>query len=149
MLIIQVDENVDVNVGALGKLTFEKGMYAYVGSAQANLEQRIKRHLGKEKRLFWHIDYLLSESSLEVIWQIDSLERLECVWARAVTRFSDARILVRGFGSSDCNCPSHLIYLPYRPGDHQIRRSLTCGMTQPESKAGKCHPCSLVKTTVS
>ncbi|MCJ7761950.1 hypothetical protein MUP38_00660, partial [Candidatus Bathyarchaeota archaeon] len=43
VLIIRVDKDTGVNVGDLGKLTFEKGLYAYVGSAQNNLEQRIKR----------------------------------------------------------------------------------------------------------
>ena len=39
-----------------------KGLYAYVDSAQTNLEQRIKRHIRKKRRLFWHIDYLLNDN---------------------------------------------------------------------------------------
>ena len=107
MLIIQVDENVDVNVGALGKLTFEKGLYAYVGSAQANLEQRIKRHLGKEKRLFWHIDYLLNDSAARIVKvlykQADKTE--ECDLAEVIGKRGEP---IEDFGCSDCSCKSHL-----------------------------------------
>jgi Uri superfamily endonuclease len=107
VLIIQVDKNIDVNVGALGKLTFEKGLYAYVGSAQANLEQRIKRHLAKEKRLFWHIDYLLNDSAARIVKvlykQADKAE--ECDLAKVIGERGEA---VDGFGCSDCSCKSHL-----------------------------------------
>jgi Uri superfamily endonuclease len=107
VLIIQVDKKVDVNVGALGKLTFEKGLYAYIGSAQTNLEQRIKRHLAKEKRLFWHIDYLLNDSAARIVKvlykQADKTE--ECNIAKAI---SEKGKPIDYFGCSDCNCKSHL-----------------------------------------
>jgi len=115
VLIIQVDKDTDVNVGALGKLTFEKGLYAYVGSAQANLEQRIKRHLGKEKHLFWHIDYLLNESAARIVKvlfkQADKTE--ECEIAEVIDEIGEA---VGGFGCSDCSCKSHL----FRIGDYRF-----------------------------
>lgn len=106
-LIIQLDKDTGVNVGALGKLTFEKGLYAYVGSAQANLEQRIKRHLRKEKRLFWHIDYLLNNSATRIVKvlykQADKTE--ECDLAKAIGERGKP---IDGFGCSDCSCKSHL-----------------------------------------
>jgi Uri superfamily endonuclease len=115
VLIIQVDKNVDVNIGALGKLTFEKGLYAYVGSAQANLEQRIKRHLAKEKQLFWHIDYLLNDSAARIAKvlykQADKTE--ECNLAKAIGEKGKP---VDSFGCSDCNCKSHL----FRIGDYRF-----------------------------
>ena len=115
VLIIQVDKNVDVNVGALGELTFEKGLYAYVGSAQANLEQRIKRHLAKEKQLFWHIDYLLNDSAARIAKvlykQADKTE--ECNLVKAIGEKGEP---VDSFGCSDCNCKSHL----FRIGDYRF-----------------------------
>jgi Uri superfamily endonuclease len=115
VLIIQVDKHTGVTVGALGKLTFEKGLYAYVGSAQANLEQRIKRHLAKEKRLFWHIDYLLKDSVARIVKvlykQADRIE--ECNLAKAIGEKGES---VDGFGCSDCSCKSHL----FRIGDYRF-----------------------------
>ena len=67
VLIILVNKNISVNVGALGSVNFERGLYAYVGSAQNNLEKRIERHLRKAKRKFWHIDYLLENSRVKVL----------------------------------------------------------------------------------
>jgi Uri superfamily endonuclease len=96
-----------VNVGALGKLTFKKGLYAYVGSAQGNLEKRVRRHLRKEKRRFWHVDYLLNNDAAKVTAvfhkQADKTE--ECAIAGVI---GESGTPVGGFGSSDCSCKSHL-----------------------------------------
>ena len=107
VLIIQVDKYVDVNIGALGKLTFEKGLYAYVGSAQANLEQRIKRHLANEKQLFWHIDYLLNDSAARIakVLYKQADKTKECEITKAIGERGEP---VGGFGCSDCSCKSHL-----------------------------------------
>lgn len=67
ILIIQFNKNVNVTVGKLGKLPFQKGIYAYVGSAQTNLEKRIQRHQRKEKQTFWHIDYLLQSPNSKIV----------------------------------------------------------------------------------
>jgi Uri superfamily endonuclease len=113
VLIIRVEDDASVNVGALGKLTFEKGLYAYVGSAQNDLEQRIKRHLRKEKRLFWHVDYLLNDDTAKIVKvlykQADKTE--ECAIARVIGERGEP---INGFGCSDCGCKSHL----FRIGDY-------------------------------
>jgi Uri superfamily endonuclease len=115
VLIIQVVKETSVTAGALGKLTLEKDLYAYVGSAQANLEQRIKRHLAKEKRLFWHIDYLLNDSAARIVKvlykQADKTE--ECELAKTIGERGES---VEGFGCSDCSCKSHL----FRIGDYRF-----------------------------
>lgn len=107
MLIIHVSNDAAIQVGALGKLIFEKGLYAYVGSAQGNLEQRVSRHLRKEKRKFWHVDYLLDNDAAKVVAvfskQADKTE--ECEVAKAIGERGEP---VGGFGASDCSCKSHL-----------------------------------------
>jgi Uri superfamily endonuclease len=107
VLIIQVCSDFSVQVGALGKLTFQKGLYAYVGSAQNNLEQRVRRHLRKEKRLFWHVDYLLDNAAAKVIavFHKQAAKAEECAVAKAIGERGRA---VAGFGASDCRCKSHL-----------------------------------------
>jgi Uri superfamily endonuclease len=112
VLIIRVDEDTDVNVGAIGRLTFKKGLYAYVGSAQNNLEQRVKRHLRKGKRRFWHVDYLLDNDATKVVevFQKQADKTEECAIAGVIGERGEP---IDGFGSSDCGCKSHL----FRIGD--------------------------------
>jgi Uri superfamily endonuclease len=85
-------------------------VYAYVGSAQRGLEKRIARHLGKCKKRFWHIDYLLCDQSVrvaEVFWK-EAEKAEECATARKI---SEVSVPVVGFGCSDCSCKSHLFML--------------------------------------
>ena len=108
-----MEEDTDVNVGALGRLTFKKGLYAYVGSAQNNLEQRVKRHLRKSKRKFWHVDYLLDDEAAKVVevFQRQADKAEECRIAGVI---GERGVPIDGFGSSDCSCRSHL----FRIGDY-------------------------------
>ncbi len=100
----------NVKVGALGHVSFKKGLYAYVGSAQNNLELRLKRHLRKDKRIFWHIDYLLANTEARVskLFYKEGCKAVECLTAEDISRFGKP---VRGFGCSDCRCESHLFYV--------------------------------------
>jgi len=110
VLIIQVDEEINVDVGALGETAFEKGLYAYVGSAQTNLLQRIKRHLRTEKRTFWHVDYLLDNPAAKIIKVLfkEAAKPEECKTASIISERSEP---IAGFGCSDCNCKSHLFHI--------------------------------------
>jgi Uri superfamily endonuclease len=115
VLIIQVDEEIDVNVGALDRMAFTKGLYAYVGSAQTNLEQRIKRHFRSEKRKFWHVDYLLDNDAAKIVKVFfkKANKAEECKIAKVIGERSEP---IGGFGSSDCNCKSHLFHI----GDYRF-----------------------------
>ena len=90
-----------------GKNGIEAGLYAYVGSAQSNLEQRIRRHLRKNKQLFWHIDYLLNDNATEIskVFVKNAARIEECALADALKAEGEP---VKRFGSSDCTCRSHL-----------------------------------------
>jgi Uri superfamily endonuclease len=107
VLVISVDKNISVNVGALGTVNFEKGLYAYVGSAQKSLEKRINRHLRRTKRKFWHIDYLLDDDNVKVLNVLHENARKseEC---KVANKISERGFSIKGFGSSDCKCKSHL-----------------------------------------
>jgi Uri superfamily endonuclease len=110
VLIISVNSNILVSVGALGKISFEKGLYAYVGSAQNNLEKRVKRHLRKDKRRFWHIDHFLNNRSVAVtkVFYKEAEKSEECQISRVL---SQRGMPVANFGCSDCSCVSHLFML--------------------------------------
>lgn len=107
VLIIQINKSISPKVGALGEIPFEVGLYAYVGSAQNGLESRVKRHLRKEKRLFWHIDYLLGDPAVEVteVYCLEGDKTCECKIAQLLSRHGKP---VPRFGCSDCRCTSHL-----------------------------------------
>ena len=104
-----------IAVGRLGDFVFPRGYYLYIGSALVGLSQRIGRHLRRDKRLRWHIDYLLREAEVAEVWYLVGGERSECAWCRAAMDMPGARLPVRGFGASDCRCPSHLVYFPAPP----------------------------------
>ena len=117
VLVISVSKDISVNVGALGTVNFEKGLYAYVGSAQKSLEKRIERHLGRTKRKFWHIDYLLNDDGVEVlkVFYKNVGKSEEC---KVANKIGERGVLTKGFGSSDCKCKSHLFKLK----DYQFLR---------------------------
>ena len=110
VLVIQVEEDIEAKVGALGRKTFTKGFYAYVGSVQTNMGQRIKRHLASKKRRFWHIDYLLDNPKTKIIKVLfkegDKTE--EC---KTASYLSEKGELIASFGCSDCKCKSHLFHV--------------------------------------
>ncbi len=113
MLILNLDEDKDIEIGRAGKLFFRKGYYIYVGSAMKDLTARIERHKRKRKNLFWHIDYLREHTNIVYTLPIRSSSKLECNIASSVSDISDG--LIMGFGSSDCNCYSHLFYMKNNP----------------------------------
>ena len=126
ILLIFLQNETRIRIGSLGSLTFHKGYYLYVGSAMGSksstsLENRVKRHISEShrKKLFWHIDYFLASdlSVLIKIYLIPSLIRLECVLAGEILSVCDNNI--KGFGSSDCFCSSHLLYFK---GFQEIKR---------------------------
>ena len=65
-LFIDVQQPVTLAIGKLGSFDFPAGHYIYTGSAKRNIEARIARHLAKDKKLRWHIDYLLNSTCASI-----------------------------------------------------------------------------------
>lgn len=108
-LLIKLKDNETIKIGKIGEIDFQEGYYVYIGSALNSLEGRIKRHLKEEKKLFWHVDYLLASSNSkieEVIFE-KSGEKWECEIAREI---ATSGLPINQFGCSDCKCNSHLFY---------------------------------------
>jgi Uri superfamily endonuclease len=110
-LVLFLPEDITLRVGALGVFHFPAGRYVYTGSALGGLRRRLARHLRWQKRLRWHIDYLLPHAVVEHVRLFLSGERRECALNRQTLALPHARVVARGFGSSDCRCPTHLVYL--------------------------------------
>ncbi len=107
ILISKLEEPVIKEVGALGKIRFFPGTYAYVGSAQNGIEGRVKRHLKEDKRKHWHIDHLLEKTEVRDVFGYEGDKSKECETA---SQLKEAYRAVDGFGCSDCSCDSHLFY---------------------------------------
>ena len=113
VLVIDVQQAIEVDVGALGTRSFRAGAYAYVGTAFGpGGYTRIDRHRelahGERDVRHWHVDYLLGhhETRLESAITFPDVDR-ECDLA---ARLPGDR--VDGIGASDCDCPAHLVAAP-------------------------------------
>lgn len=117
-LIIYLRSPVKVHVGALGISDFPRGYYIYVGSALRGIKERVARHLRHVKRPHWRIDYLLASEEARVTSALtaETDERMECKISASIGVIRGAKVILEGFGSSDCsNCRSHLYYFAFRP----------------------------------
>jgi Uri superfamily endonuclease len=107
ILIIGLKTSQKIQIGKIGKLFFKKGFYVYVGSSMNNLEKRINRHLSKEKKFHWHIDYLLEKAEILEVYLKENTIKEECRIAQILNEKLEN---IAGFGCSDCRCSSHLFY---------------------------------------
>lgn len=107
ILLVRLDANRTITVGRLGAISFPEGFYAYLGSALGGFKPRINRHLIKNKKPKWHIDYLLSEARVSQVILYETEQRLECLLSQALAKELP---FIPGFGSSDCRCESHLYF---------------------------------------
>lgn len=103
-------ENVDaITIGKLGQFQFSKGYYIYVGSAKRSIRARVDRHLQVNKKKRWHIDYLRPYLQTQAVQTYPGTEG-ECGLFQRLMRENKGTMPVKGFGSSDCRCFSHLFY---------------------------------------
>jgi len=112
VLVLHLAEEVELDVGALGRTIFPAGHYLYCGSAQSGLGPRLARHMRPEKTMRWHIDRLtvLAEPIGALLFP-DGKEG-ECRSSRMLEMCLGARSVLDGFGCSDCRCRTHLFHLP-------------------------------------
>ena len=107
VLVITLGSDADLEVGALGTLHFPAGIYCYAGSAMGGLDQRVNRHISRDKKVRWHIDRLtLAADSVEAFESYPDYVG-ECTLARMAGECGMEPVF-RGFGCSDCKCPTHL-----------------------------------------
>jgi len=112
-LIIYVKKKSRIKIGKkLGCIEFKRGIYVYIGSAMNSLESRLNRHLSDDKKLHWHVDYLLKHDNtkiLNILYNTD--KKVEC----DISQYLSAKTTsIRDFGCSDCDCESHLYYFKNR-----------------------------------
>lgn len=125
VLLIKLAKTQKIKPGKLPETAYKKGMYLYVGRARKGLRARIRRHLKCQKKIFWHVDYLLQKAKIESIWIRENYFD-ECITATEIQDFRPAAVVpFKGFGSSDCSCASHLFYFsPGAKGLKSLRKKI-------------------------
>lgn len=96
------------------KFNFPEGYYCYIGSALNNLKKRIERHKRKDKKKHWHIDYFLEKAKIIDVKTIKTEKKKECLFSSKLKNIKSQTIMKK-FGSTDCNCETHLHYFEKNP----------------------------------
>jgi sugar fermentation stimulation protein A len=113
LLVLRLKKKKNIHIGKLGEVSFRNGFYIYVGSAMANLSERMERHRHLRKLHHWHIDELRAVAEFHAVLPIRSSTRLECIIAQSLSRIVEWSI--PEFGSSDCSCETHLFGMTANP----------------------------------
>jgi Uri superfamily endonuclease len=110
VLVLKMTQPCRIKAGKLPEREFPPGIYFYVGRAKRHLRGRLLRHLRIEKKLFWHVDYLLRYAQIKEFWcRLGFFD--EChIASKILTTCGKDCSSILGFGASDCHCRSHLIY---------------------------------------
>lgn len=110
ILVLRLGQPHRIKAGRLPERHYTPGLYFYIGRAKRHLRGRLARHLRTEKKLRWHIDYLLQNAQIEEIWWRPGYFD-ECRLASDIIGMCGKdSSSIPGFGASDCRCSSHLIH---------------------------------------
>ena len=118
VLLMQLDQPTTQTIGRRGTFDLPTGWYTYVGSAfgSGGLRGRLKHHLTPAKKNpHWHIDYLRAAAPVQEIWYTTTVAIHEHTWATILQQMPRASVPVPRFGTSDCQCQTHLVYFPTQP----------------------------------
>lgn len=99
-----LEEDKRIEVGALGKLDFKRGLYIYIGSGGNNVVKRLERHFSQDKNTHWHIDYFTVYAEPLDYFILPESTEMECELADIAKAIGEP---VTGFGCGDCGCDSH------------------------------------------
>jgi Uri superfamily endonuclease len=130
ILLLFLEQDKEIVVGrrrSSSSILFRAGYYAYVGRAHGpgGLRSRINRHLIKDKKSVWHIDYLRKEAVPVEVWVNVYEKKQEKIWADALVVMKGSH-LVENFGNTDDRkSRTHLCYFNYRPSFRAFRRLVT------------------------
>ena len=125
LLLLECDKQAELSIGKLGKMTTEPGHYLYVGSAfgPGGIKARVRHHRKTAARPHWHIDYLRAAAELMEAWCVYGI-RCEHAWAYSLMQREAAVMPLKGFGSSDCDCATHLFYFRHKPVKAELEKKL-------------------------
>ncbi len=117
ILYLDVKQPLTLYVGSLKTIFLPQGRYAYIGSARAGIESRIRRHKRlvekKTGKCHWHIDYLLVHPQIQLAGETAVTGGSECEISHQIASWRGTTTPVPKFGSTDCRkkCRTHLYLL--------------------------------------
>ncbi len=116
-LILKSKEYKEVEVGKLGKVCLHEGYYVYVDSAFGSdgIRSRVGHHMNTNDYVHGHVDYIKKETELVEVWYTYSTEIYEHLWSNTLLLCHGASVPYPSFGSSDCDCISHLVFFKIGP----------------------------------
>jgi Uri superfamily endonuclease len=125
LLLLECNNEAELSIGKLGKMNTEPGYYLYVGSAfgPGGIKARINHHMRRAERPHWHIDYLRTVAVLVNAWCVYGCS-YEHEWSRSLSQSEAATVPLKGFGSSDCQCATHLFYFKRKPVKVELEKML-------------------------
>jgi len=131
-LVLYLERPCVIQVGKLGRFHFQRGYYIYTGSARGGLDQRLRHYSKDPSSPRWHIDYLRKHARLIKALCYANAEIDECALNDAILALRGATVPVKGFGSSDCSCISHLAFFSAEGGlPAQIQKAKGCSVRAP------------------
>lgn len=112
VVVLKNEQQKAIQIGRMGEFQARKGYYVYIGSAMGSggVVARLRHHRKISKKPHWHLDYLRTETEFYEAYALFSLDRKECAWATLIAGNEQATEPMQGFGSSDCQCDTHLFY---------------------------------------
>ena len=125
LLLLACRTQIRLSIGKLGGMTAVPGYYVYIGSAcgPGGVRARIRHHRKTAARPHWHIDYLRTVAELLDVYCVYR-SRCEHEWAQRLVQSASATMPLPGFGSSDCDCATHLFYFGRRPPKTDLEKLL-------------------------
>lgn len=122
ILVLELCAPKEIAIGKAGINIFDKGIYIYIGSAvgPGGIEGRLKHHYKISDKPHWHIDYLRKEADLINVFFFEGDKELEHLFAIQLSK--TFRSPIPKFGSSDCNCYSHLFFNKTEPSFLQLQK---------------------------
>jgi Uri superfamily endonuclease len=125
-LVLHLRETRSIIAGKLGNVPAPAGFFTYVGSAfgPGGVAGRVRRHLRPGRSPHWHIDYLRPVAPIVEVWHSYDPAPREHEWARQLATMTGRVQGLRGFGSSDCTCPTHLFHSTEPPSLSEFTRRI-------------------------
>ena len=125
LLTLYLSEEKNINFSKKRNAVFKNGFYLYIGSAAGpgGIAARVNHHLKLSERPHWHIDYFRLHADIVSVYILECDKKFEHHFAAILaSRFSSP---VEKFGSSDCNCKTHLFYSLKKPTLNQMNSLLS------------------------